>query len=258
MCGICGCENEEGHHSHAHAHSHAHLHTQEQQRHRRRIEVEKDILTKNAERAAHNRAFFAKEGITAVNVLSAPGSGKTSLLVRLLDMLKGRCPLAVLEGDQYTDLDAQRIRQTGVATLQMNTGRGCHLDALQVAYALTVLPVPTRGFLFIENVGNLVCPGAFDLGETLRLVVLSLTEGEDKPLKYADTFSTAQAVALTKADLAPHLDMPLEALKANLRSACPKAPLFWVSSKTGEGMEALLEWLWAFKTTPPAATHSHG
>jgi len=209
--------------------------------------VETDILAKNRQKAELNRALFAKARICTLNVLSGPGSGKTSLLIKLLSLLKGRCPLAVVEGDQHTELDAQRIRETGVWALQINTGKGCHLDAHQLASALQTLPLPHNGFLFVENVGNLVCPAAFDLGETARLLLLSLPEGEDKPLKYADAFATANAVVLSKADLAPHLEVSLEAFRENLRKVCPNTPVFLLSSKTGEGMEALLAWLWALK-----------
>jgi len=276
MCGICGCNNEEhthththehghghghehehGHeHTHEHGHEHGHGHTHEQahaqERHARRIAVETDILDKNRQKARQNRALFAKARVTALNILSAPGSGKTTLLVRLLALLKGRCPLAVVEGDQHTQLDAQRIREAGVLALQINTGKGCHLDAQQLACALKTLPLPQEGFLFVENVGNLVCPAAFDLGESARLLVLSLTEGEDKPLKYADAFATADAVVLSKADLAPHLDISVQALKENLHKTCPRAPVFLVSSKTGEGMDALLDWLWGLRLARPA------
>jgi len=272
MCGICGCSTElyEGH-AHPHAHhpehkthpeeEHAHLHPHEQHpahapamqelplaEHRAKIiAVELDIWAKNREEAQRNRALFAKAQTTTLNWLSAPGSGKTTLLIRLLSMLQPRCPLAVVEADQYTALDAQRIGETGVQALQINTGKGCHLDAHQLADALKHLPLPHQGFLFVENVGNLVCPAAFDLGETARLLLLSLPEGEDKPLKYADAFSTADAVILSKVDLAPHLELSIEAFKTNLRKVCPNTPLFPLSAKTGEGIEALLEWLWALR-----------
>jgi len=144
-------------------------------------------------------------------------------------------------------LDAQRIRETGVGALQINTGKGCHLDAHQLAAALKTLPLPHKGLLFVENVGNLVCPAGFDLGETARVLLLSLTEGEDKPLKYADAFATADAVVLSKADLAPYLDISVDAFRQNLHKTCPRAPVFLLSSKTGEGMDALLEWLWALR-----------
>ena len=260
MCGLCGCGNE-GHTHNGHGHTHdGHGHTHDghghaheghgHDAHRARvIAVETDILSKNRQQAALNRALFAKARVTALNVLSGPGSGKTTMLVRLLSMLKGRCPLAVVEADQHTALDAQRVRETGVLALQINTGKGCHLDAHQLAGALKTLPLPREGLLFVENVGNLVCPAAFDLGETARLVLLSLTEGEDKPLKYADAFATADAVVLSKADLAPHLDTSPEAFKANLHKSCPKAPVFVVSSKTGEGLDALLGWLWELRAT---------
>jgi len=251
MCGICGCTDEAEAKAQApeHTHGHTHGHGQVDAHRARVLAVETDILAKNRYEAGHNRALFAKARISAINVLSAPGSGKTSLLVKLLSALKGRCPVAVVEGDQHTQLDAQRIREVGVLAVQVNTGRGCHLDARQLASVLRALPLPQGGFLFIENVGNLVCPAAFDLGERARLVLLSLTEGEDKPLKYADAFATADAIVLSKADLAPHLEVSPEAYKENLRKTCPRAPIFVVSSKTGEGIEALLDWLWALRAT---------
>jgi hydrogenase nickel incorporation protein HypB len=224
----------------------------------RRIAVETDILAKNRQQAEHNRALFAKARVTVLNMLSGPGAGKTTLLVKLLSMLKGRCPLAVVEGDQYTALDAQRIRETGVLASQINTGKGCHLDAHQLALALKTLPLPHEGMLFIENVGNLVCTAGFDLGETARLVLLSLTEGEDKPLKYADMFARADAVLLSKADLAPHLDISVQAFKENLSKTCPKAPVFLLSSKTGEGMDTLAGWLWELRAAHMRAPETRG
>ncbi|MCL2259268.1 MAG: hydrogenase nickel incorporation protein HypB [Cystobacterineae bacterium] len=246
---VHGHGGEEGQEALNHAHAHNHDSPTAVAQHRAKIiAVETDILAKNRLKAQHNRTLFAKAHVTVLNLLSAPGSGKTTLLVRLLSMLRGRCPLAVVEGDQHTELDARRIRETGVGALQINTGKGCHLDAHQLATALHTLPLPHNGVLFVENVGNLVCPAGFDLGETARVLLLSLTEGEDKPLKYADAFATANAVVLSKADLAPHLDISLPTFKNHLRQTCPKAPVFLLSSKTGEGMDALVDWLWALRT----------
>ena len=167
------------------------------------LRIERDLLGKNDALAARNRAHLAAHGILALNLVSSPGSGKTSLLVRTLQRLAGCLPAAVIEGDQQTEFDAERIRATGVAALQINTGKGCHLDADMIARALPRLALADGGLLFIENVGNLVCPAAFDLGEAHKVVILSITEGEDKPLKYPDMFAAADLMLLNKVDLLP-------------------------------------------------------
>lgn len=210
------------------------------------IEIERGILSKNDGYAAANRALFGRSGIFPVNLLSSPGAGKTTLLVRTLSELAGRWPVGVIEGDQQTSNDAERIRATGVAAVQINTGKGCHLDAHMVGHAMESLPALTAaqgGVLFIENVGNLVCPAAFDLGEAKRIVLLSLTEGEDKPLKYPDIFATADLVLLTKADLAPHLDVDFAAIDRALDRINPKAGRLRVSARSGEGMAEWIGWL---------------
>ncbi len=191
MCGICGCSTEDHDHAHAHAHAHAndhdhahdhagaHLHEHTHDPGRARVlKVERDLLESNDRIALQNRALFRSRDVLALNLVSSPGAGKTSLLVRTLQQLQGRCPLAVIEGDQATDNDAARVRETGVAALQVNTGKGCHLDARMVARSFGPLPLPAGGVLFIENVGNLVCPAGFDLGEAHKVVLASVTEGE--------------------------------------------------------------------------------
>ncbi len=207
------------------------------------LRIERDILGKNDALAARNRATLAAHGILALNLVSSPGSGKTSLLVRTLQLLAGRVPAAVIEGDQQTEFDAERIRATGVAALQINTGKGCHLDADMIARALPRLALADGGLLFIENVGNLVCPAAFDLGEAHKVVILSITEGEDKPLKYPDMFAAADLMLLNKIDLLPHLQFDVQraidyALRVN-----PRLQVIRTSATSGEGLDEWLAWL---------------
>ena len=208
----------------------------------RLVEIETDILQKNNQFAARNRVQLAQKGIFATNLVSSPGSGKTTLLVRTIQML-GAQPLAVIEGDQQTSNDADRIRATGAAAIQVNTGKGCHLDGAMVETALARMPVAAGSLLFIENVGNLVCPAAFDLGEDAKVAILSVTEGEDKPLKYPDMFAAAGLAILNKTDLAPHCDVDLDLYEANIRRVNPRIAVLRVSARTGEGMQAWLDWL---------------
>src|SRR5215510_1215536 len=191
--------------------------------------VVSDVLARNDRLAARNRALFTARNIAAFNFTSAPGSGKTSLLQALIRQIGGRFPLAVIEGDQETARDADRIRTTGAPVVQINTRTGCHLDAQMVNAAVTALDPPRGSLLLIENVGNLVCPALFDLGERAKAVMLSVTEGEDKPLKYPHMFRAAGIVVLTKVDLLPHLDFNLDQCIANIRRVNPDAPLFQVS-----------------------------
>lgn len=207
------------------------------------IQVERDILSKNDGFAAENRAYFAANGIFALNFVSSPGSGKTSLLVRTIGDLKERLPIGVVEGDQQTSNDAARIRETGAPAIQVNTGKGCHLDAHMVGHAVEELAPAKNSVLFIENVGNLVCPAAFDLGEAHKVVLLSVTEGEDKPLKYPDMFAAADLMILNKADLLPHLDFDVGACIANALRVNPRLQTLVVSARTGEGMPAFYSWL---------------
>lgn len=244
--------------SHAHAHAHAHAHGAHDHPHHygtgpaglsvpgmsqgRLIEVETSILAKNDALAAGNRRVLTALGVFAVNLVSSPGSGKTSLLCKTIEAL-GDAPLAVIEGDQQTSADADRIRATGARAIQINTGKGCHLDAQMVGRAIDDLRPRPNSFLFIENVGNLVCPAAFDLGEDAKVAILSVTEGEDKPLKYPDMFTAARLAVLTKLDLAPHCDADLDAYEANLRRVNPEIAILRLSTRTGEGIEAWLDWL---------------
>jgi hydrogenase nickel incorporation protein HypB len=207
------------------------------------VQIEQDILGKNNQYAAANREQLQSQGVLALNLVSSPGSGKTSLLVGTIEQLKGETPLAVIEGDQQTANDADRIRATGVRAIQINTGKGCHLDAHMVGHAMQSLRPEAQGILFIENVGNLVCPAAFDLGEAHKVAILSVTEGEDKPIKYPDMFAAADLMILNKIDLLPYLDFDLEKCIAAARQVNPNIEILQLSVKSGEGMQAWLQWL---------------
>jgi len=207
------------------------------------IQVERDLLAKNDALAADNRRHFAANGILALNLVSSPGSGKTTLLVRTLESLKGKRDIAVIEGDQQTENDAERIRATGTPAIQINTGKGCHLDAGMIGHALDQLPLPAGALLFIENVGNLVCPAAFDLGEAAKVVVLSVTEGEDKPLKYPDMFRAARIMLLNKCDLLPYLSFDVDLAITNARRVNPDITIIQLSATSGVGMDEWLNWI---------------
>jgi hydrogenase nickel incorporation protein HypB len=209
----------------------------------RMVQIERDILSKNDALAAENRRRFADAGVFAVNLVSSPGSGKTTLLVRTIQALEGRFPVAVIEGDQQTSNDAERIRATGAPAIQVNTGKGCHLDAQMVGRAAERLALGEGSLLLVENVGNLVCPAGFDLGEDHKVVILSVTEGEDKPLKYPDMFRAADLMLLAKIDLLPHLDFDVEQCVANARRVNPGIEVIRVSARSGEGLAQWLAWL---------------
>ena len=207
------------------------------------VQIEQNILAKNDQYAAANRARLAAGGILALNLVSSPGSGKTTLLTRALEDLKQRIDLAVIEGDQETANDADRIRETGVQAVQINTGKGCHLDAHMVGHALDSLNFGDQGLLFIENVGNLVCPASFDLGEAHKVAILSVTEGEDKPLKYPDMFHAADLLLLNKVDLLPYLDFDVERCIAYARQVNPTIEVIRCSARSGEGLQEWYQWL---------------
>lgn len=260
MCNVCGCGtgSVEGHsHDHDHGHGHSHGHDHHHHHHyghgaagvdvpgmsqERLIEIEQDILSKNDAYAQANRAALAGLNALALNLVSSPGSGKTTLLCKTIEAL-GPQPLAVIEGDQQTQNDADRIRATGASAVQVNTGKGCHLDGHMVGHAIEHLALSQGAILFIENVGNLVCPAAFDLGEDAKVAILSVTEGEDKPLKYPDMFTAAKLAILNKIDLAPHCDVDLDAYRANLRRVNPDIEIIALSARSGEGMGDWLNWL---------------
>jgi hydrogenase nickel incorporation protein HypB len=270
MCTTCGCGNAEVtidgqdadamhehvgsdgkvyRHVHSHTHPHrprghdaAHVHALvgESSRH---VQIERDILARNDTFALANRAAFERQGVLALNLVSSPGSGKTTLLVRTIAALAGKTPLGVIEGDQQTSLDAERIRGAGAVAVQINTGKGCHLDAQRVQQALTALALPQNALLFIENVGNLVCPAAFDLGEACKVVILSVTEGEDKPLKYPDMFAASRLMLLNKCDLLPYLEFDVQRVIENARRINPAIEVIELSAASGAGMERWLAWV---------------
>lgn len=248
MCTTCGCgTSSDHHHDHEHEHrhddSHPHTHSHAEAHASRRISIEEDLLAKNNRLAAFNRALFKEKGILVLNLVSSPGSGKTSLLERTLRELSGRYRCAVIEGDQQTDNDARRIAATGVPVKQINTGAGCHLDAHMVMHATESFDLDNLDILFIENVGNLVCPAAFDLGEAHKVVVLSVTEGEDKPLKYPQMFHNSGLMLLNKVDLLPHLSFDVTQCKEYAARVGHDLPILEVSAVTGQGLEAWYEWL---------------
>jgi hydrogenase nickel incorporation protein HypB len=254
MCTVCGCAHD---HDHGVGSSHHHIHATGAidfghgpagvsvpgLSQARTIRIERDVLAKNNGFAEANRKRIRQAGTFALNLVSSPGSGKTTILVRTLTELRQSRPLAVIEGDQQTSNDAERIRQTGVQAVQVNTGKGCHLDAHMVGHAMDQLSLIPGGLLFIENVGNLVCPAAFDLGEACKVVVLSVTEGEDKPLKYPDMFAAAELMLLNKSDLLPHLDFDMDACLAAARRVNPAMQIFTISARTGEGFAAFHAWI---------------
>jgi hydrogenase nickel incorporation protein HypB len=252
MCTVCGCSPEDQHHDHDHDHDHEHDHEHHEHGHShshgetknaRKIAVETDILSKNNRLARENRNLFFRKGVFVLNLVSSPGSGKTSILERTLHDLRQKLRFAVIEGDQQTDNDAVRIAATGVPVRQINTGAGCHLDAHMVSHAFESFNLEELDILLIENVGNLVCPASFDLGENHKVVVLSVTEGEDKPLKYPAMFHNADVMLLNKVDLLPYVDFDAEKCKEMARQVNPDILIFDVSSKTGEGMSDWYEWL---------------
>jgi len=255
MCLTCGCGTTDTHshehdpvhehtHEHGPGHSHEHAHThQHAGQDGRRLSLEQDILGENNHYAAANRAHWQALGVFALNLVSSPGSGKTSVLVRTIEALRGQVPLAVIEGDQQTANDAQRIQAAGAAAIQINTGKGCHLEAHGVGHAAEDLPLSAGGLLLIENVGNLVCPAAFDLGEAHKVAVLSVTEGEDKPIKYPDMFAAADVLLLNKIDLLPYVDFDVARALAYARQVHPGIRVFQLSARSGEGLDAWLDWL---------------
>ncbi len=209
----------------------------------RMLKIERDILAENNRHAADNRNYLASHRIFALNLVSSPGSGKTTLLVNTILMLRDKFPIAVIEGDQQTDHDAMRIRATGVPAIQINTGKGCHLDAQMVDRALQQLPLKDNSLLFVENVGNLVCPASFDLGEAHKVIILSVTEGEDKPLKYPDMFHASDLMVLNKCDLLPHLAFDVDLAIEYAHRINPVLPVIQVSASEGSGLAAWVNWI---------------
>ncbi len=233
--------HEHGHHDHDHGHDHdvPHVHGPNGEV----VTLEQAVLAKNDQIALRNRGWFEGRGVLALNLVSSPGAGKTTLLERTIRELAGRVEIAVIEGDQMTAKDAERIRAAGARAIQINTGAGCHLEADMVAEAVRKLDPAPGSILMIENVGNLVCPAMFDLGERMKVAVISTTEGEDKPLKYPHMFRAAEVVIINKLDLAPHVDFDQELCRANIREVNPDARLFALSARSGEGLEDWLDFL---------------
>jgi len=262
MCTTCGCEgngneikmtvfgekteththehhHEEGHHHH-HDHDHDHKHSHQ-------IDLEVDILSQNNLLAERNRGYFEAKNVFAINMMSSPGSGKTTLLERTIKDMKDKLPLYVIEGDQQTMNDAERIGNAGAPVIQVNTGNGCHLDADMINKAVKKLEVKNDSLVFIENVGNLVCPSLFDLGEAKRVVIISVTEGEDKPIKYPTMFEGADICVINKTDLLPYLNFDVEALKNYALRVNHHLEFIEVSATTGEGMEKWYDMLLKLK-----------
>lgn len=224
MCKECGCGGELSHESHGHG-----------------MDVHVPVLDANDRLAERNRGFFAAKNLLVINVFSSPGSGKTSLLQKTAEMLRGRVRIGVIVGDLATDNDAERLSRADIPVVQITTGTMCHLDARMIAEAMKKMPLDDLDVLIIENVGNLVCPTSYDLGEGVRVVLLSVTEGEDKPLKYPPMFHSADVALVTKSDLADAVDFNRDAALSALNKVAHHAHVIEVSSKTGEGMEAWCE-----------------
>ena len=272
MCLTCGCGDEDNvrvltldddgrHHAH-HDHDHGHDHRHDQPGHHdhdhgalsdveharlhagtETVLIEEAILAKNDHLAEHNRSWLAARDIVALNLMSSPGSGKTTLLERTISELGTTRSICVIEGDQETTFDAERIRRAGARAVQVNTGAGCHLDAPMVERAMAALDPEPGSLLFVENVGNLVCPALFDIGERSKVVIISVTEGQDKPLKYPHMFATADLVIVNKIDLLPYVDFDVEAFTASARSLNPGVRVLGLSAKSGEGLDAWFAWL---------------
>ena len=207
------------------------------------IKVFRDIMGANSQLAEENRKLFKDGKITAVNVMASPGAGKTSIILKVIDALKGEKGVGVIEGDIASSIDAEKIEKLGIPVVQINTGGGCHLDANMIKVVMEDFKLKDGSILFIENVGNLVCPSAFDLGETLKLVIASVPEGHDKPYKYTSMFEAADVIILNKVDLAPYIDFDMDSFYKGVRALNEKAPVFEVSCKTGEGFDEFLKWL---------------
>lgn len=278
MCGTCGCsegnkatvidlqtgehthidaEGNEITHTHDHDHNHNHEHDDHGHDHKHdqssasahanahgtTVALEQAIMQKNDALATRNRAWFSGREILALNLVSSPGSGKTTILERTIIDLKGKTPICVIEGDQQTANDAQRIKDSGAPSVQINTGTGCHLEADMVMVGLKALKPTAGSIVMIENVGNLVCPALFDLGEMAKVAILSVTEGEDKPLKYPHMFQASDLMLLNKIDLLPHLDFDVKACLAYAKQVNPNIEIIQLSAKTGEGMADWYTWL---------------
>jgi hydrogenase nickel incorporation protein HypB len=265
MCSTCGCGQDENgpvilkpgefvtsegnslvhdhHHEHSHDHGHHHHHDHSHGSEKTILEIEQEILSENQMLAQRNRGFFEAKKITAFNLVSSPGSGKTTLLESTLNDLKDKIEFSVIEGDQQTMNDANRIDALNIPVVQVNTGKGCHLDSTMVYNAFNKLDLKDKSVLMIENVGNLVCPALFDLGENYRVVIISTTEGDDKPIKYPDMFEHSHVCLINKIDLLPYVNFDVEKAKDYARRINPNLVFFEVSATSGEGMEDWYKWL---------------
>jgi len=243
MCGICGCGSPEQKQSHKFVFKREHHHHHDELDTGRLIQLEQDLLSKNNTYATQNREYFKQHNIFVLNLVSSPGAGKTTLLVETIKALNGQFPIAVIEGDQQTEHDADRIRATGTPALQINTGRACHLEALGIGQALIELGVKDNSLLAIENVGNLVCPSSFDLGEAHKVVVLSVTEGDDKPLKYPDMFHAADLMLINKTDLLPYVDFDVERCIGYAKQVNPEIQIISLSATKGDNFSVWTDWL---------------
>lgn len=245
MCLECGC-GDTGHshvpHQHGHSHDHGHAHEHDHPE-TETLSLSQKVLAHNDQHAAMNRAWLKERGVVTLNIISSPGTGKTTLLERTLERLQGEVQCAVIAGDQRSDNDARRLQNKGAAVRQIETGNTCHLDAVQVGEVLPEVVGDGTRLLFIENVGNLICPATFDLGEDFKVGLLATTEGEDKPVKYPALFSQVPIAILTKTDLIPHLDWDLARCRESLRSVRPGIFVFELSSKTGEGLDEWIDYL---------------
>ncbi|MCF6766989.1 hydrogenase nickel incorporation protein HypB [Thiotrichales bacterium 19S11-10] len=235
MCTTCGCQDTT-------THTHQHDHSSDS------IRLERAILETNDRYAQLNRDFIKDKNSILLNFVSSPGSGKTSLLVKTIQDNIQKLPISVIEGDQYTELDAERIRKAGADAYQINTGKACHLDAHMISHAFEHLNIKSDGYVFIENVGNLICPSLFDLGESKRVALISVTEGDDKPLKYPNMFHSADIVIVNKVDLLNHVDFDMERLSQHVYQIQPKAKIIPLSVKSGEGLSDWYHWLFKLKT----------
>jgi hydrogenase nickel incorporation protein HypB len=234
MCTTCGCSGDThaAHHGHAHGHAHAHADARDGA-----------LLEKNDRQAAANRRWLADQGVVALNLVSSPGAGKTTLLERTIRDLRGELEVHVIEGDQATSRDADRIQAAGSAAVQINTGTGCHLDAEMVARGLLALPRPVAPLVVIENVGNLVCPALFDLGERAKVLVASVTEGDDKPLKYPHMFRASRMVLLNKIDLLPHVAFDVDRFRDHARAVNAEVKIVTLSATRGDGLAEWYDWI---------------
>ncbi len=243
MCRDCGCSITDHEHNHEHEHHHHHTHSNPTLEDKKTVEVLTKILDANDKQAQSNREHFEKHGVLAINLMSSPGAGKTTLLEKTIELLGNELKIGVIEGDLETNRDAERIKNKGAPAYQITTGQACHLDAFMVHEGIHHLPLEELDVVFIENVGNLVCPASYDVGAHIDVVLLSTTEGDDKPEKYPVMFRSAELMLITKIDLLPYMDFDVERAIKSARKVNPKLDIIKISSKTGEGFDRWLEFI---------------